>query len=106
MLQVSVVMPTHNRWAQLQRVLEGYREIAFPREAFEVIVCDDASDDDTPEQIRAFIETAPFTLRYLHQEKKGPAAARNMGINAATAPPYFATSPSSYRIKRRSSSAF
>ncbi len=84
--RVSVVMPTHNRWGQLRQTLEGYREVAFPRDAFEVLVCDDASDDDTPEQIRSFAATAPYTLRYLRQEKKGPAAARNLGINAATAP--------------------
>ncbi len=85
-LQVSVVMPTHNRWAQIRRVLEGYREQAIGLDRFEVLVCDDASDDETPEQVRAFAATAPYTLRYLHQGKKGPAAARNMGINAANAP--------------------
>ena len=58
----------------------------FPPDAFEVPVCDAASDDDTPEQIRAFAATAPYTLRYLRQEKKGPAPAHNMGIGAATAP--------------------
>jgi len=84
--QISVVMPTHNRWAQLRRVLEGYREQAIGPDQFEVLVCDDASDDDTPEQVRAFAATAPYTLRYLRQEKKGPAAARNMGIEAANAP--------------------
>lgn len=85
-IRVSVVMPTHNRWDQLRRVLEGYREVAFPLDDFEVLVCDDASDDDTPTLIRTFAETAPYTLRYLRQEKKGPAAARNMGIKAAAAP--------------------
>ncbi len=85
-LQVSVVMPTHNRWAQLSRVLEGYREQTIGLDQFEVIVCDDASDDGTPDRVRAFAETAPYALRYLRQEKKGPAAARNMGIGAARAP--------------------
>jgi glycosyltransferase involved in cell wall biosynthesis len=85
-IQVSVVMPTHNRWAQLQRVLEGYREQGIGCEAFEVLVCDDASTDDTPERVRAFAADAPYALRYLRQEKKGPAAARNLGIGAARAP--------------------
>lgn len=85
-IRVSVVMPTHNRWAQLRQVLEGYRSQTIDLAEFEVLVCDDASGDDTPERVRAFAETAPYALRYLRQEKKGPAAARNMGINAASAP--------------------
>jgi glycosyltransferase involved in cell wall biosynthesis len=85
-IQISVVMPTFNRWAQLQRVLEGYGAQSIGTGAFEVLVCDDASSDDTPAQVRAFAETAPYRLHYLRQEKKGPAAARNMGIAAASAP--------------------
>ncbi len=84
--RVSVVMPTHNRWGQLRRVLEGYREQSIDAATFEVLVCDDASDDDTPDRVAAFAATAPYALRYLRQEKKGPAAARNLGIGAARAP--------------------
>lgn len=82
----SVVIPTHNRWAQLRRVLEGYREQTLDRARFEVLVCDDASDDDTPALVQAFAREAPYPLRYLRQGKKGPAAARNLGAAAAAAP--------------------
>jgi glycosyltransferase involved in cell wall biosynthesis len=84
--QVSVVVPTHNRWAQLARVLEGYREQRLPADRFEVLVCDDASDDDTPARVEAFAAGAPYRLRSLRQEKRGPAAARNLGAGAARAP--------------------
>ena len=84
--QVSVVVPTHNRWAQLARVLEGYREQRLPPDRFEVLVCDDASDDDTPGRVESFAAGAPYWLRYLRQEKRGPAAARNLGAGAARAP--------------------
>ncbi|MGN6814254.1 MAG: glycosyltransferase family 2 protein, partial [Thermomicrobiales bacterium] len=42
-LQVSVVIPTYNRWAQLVQVLDGYRTQTLPPATFEVLVCDDAS---------------------------------------------------------------
>lgn len=85
-LQVSVVIPTHNRWSQLRRVLEGYREQTIGLDSFEVLVCDDASDDDTPARVREFSATAPYQLRLFQQAKKGPASARNLGAAAARAP--------------------
>ncbi|HET8626929.1 MAG TPA: glycosyltransferase [Thermomicrobiales bacterium] len=81
--RASVVIPTHNRWAQLSRVLAAYAELAPGEPPFEVIVCDDASDDETPGAVAAF--AAPYPLAYQRQEKKGPAAARNLGIRAARA---------------------
>ena len=47
MPDVSVVIPTHNRWAQLRRVLDGYAGQCRSAPPFEVLVCDDASDDET-----------------------------------------------------------
>ncbi len=86
-LQVSVVMPTYNRWAQLQQVLAGYCTQALDADQFEVLVCDDASTDETAAQIAALIPTLPYTLHYHRQEQnKGPAAARNLGIASAKAP--------------------
>lgn len=84
--RVSVVIPTHNRWGQLRRVLEGYARQTVDRDRFELLVCDDASTDQTPERLREFAATAPYRLCPLGQGKKGPAAARNLGIAAATAP--------------------
>ena len=39
---VSVVIPTHNRWDQLRRVLEGYTRQTVGCGRFELLVCDDA----------------------------------------------------------------
>jgi GT2 family glycosyltransferase len=84
--RASVVIPTHNRWAQLRRALDGYaRQTVAPRD-FDVLVCDDASDDETPERLGEYAATAPYSLRPLRQQKRGPAAARNLGIAHARAP--------------------
>lgn len=85
-IAASVVIPTHNRWPQLRRVLDGFAAQAGASEAFEVLVCDDASDDDTTINVTSFAASAPFPLIYQRLEKRGPAAARNAGIHAARGP--------------------
>ncbi len=85
-MDASVVIPTHNRWEQLRCVLEGYGRQTVASSRFEVLVCDDASTDETPGRVRDFAATAPYRVRYLRQEKKGPAAARNRGVEAADSP--------------------
>lgn len=80
---VSVVIPTYNRARVLARALEGYRLQPEPRLIKELLVVDDGSDDDTGAMVRDFSNRAPFPVRYLRQEKKGPAAARNYGIREA-----------------------
>jgi glycosyltransferase involved in cell wall biosynthesis len=85
--QVSVVIQTYNRWDQLRQVLDGYRTQTLPPAAFEVLVCDDASTDQTPAQVTAYATTAPYALRLLPTASNaGPAAARNRGLRAAQAP--------------------
>jgi GT2 family glycosyltransferase len=86
-LKISVVIPTYNRWDQLRQVLDGYRTQTLPPAAFEVLVCDDASTDQTPAQVTAYATTAPYALRLLPiASNAGPAAARNRGLRAAQAP--------------------
>lgn len=85
-LVASVVIPTHNRWSQLRRVLDGFAEEASRVEPFEVLVCDDASDDDTAAGCREYALAAPYTVVHLRQAKRGPAAARNLGLAVARAP--------------------
>lgn len=81
-MDASIVIPTYNRAAKLENLLRCLeRQRGVP--AFEVLVCDDGSSDDT----RAVAESAAgrIDLRYLHQPDLGFRAgqARNMGISAA-----------------------
>ncbi|HEY8460613.1 MAG TPA: glycosyltransferase [Blastocatellia bacterium] len=79
-MEVSVVIPTHNRSGPLARTLLNLSKQRFT-ESWEVIVVNNRSTDDTDEVVRA--QRFPAPLRLIHEEKPGASAARNAGIAAA-----------------------
>lgn len=77
---VSVIIPTHNRAQLLVRAIRSVLAQTYRR--LEIVVVDDASDDETSDVIRRF---GDGRIRYIrHDSPKGGAAARNSGIEAAT----------------------
>ena len=73
-MQISVVIPTHNRISTLPRALDSV--LAHTRQANEIIVVDDGSEDDTATLVaRDYAE-----CRYLYQPNRGVSSARNLGI--------------------------
>ena len=81
MIQVSVVIPTHNRAHTLKRALDSV--LAQRGVSFEVIVVDDGSTDETRELIASSPHLLPregAKVKYFYQPNRGPAAARNLGI--------------------------
>jgi GT2 family glycosyltransferase len=76
----SVVVPTHDRFDILVRVLQSVEKQAGAP-PFEVIVADDGSTDSTPSEIPKLRFPFPFT--YLPLPKGGPARARNAGVRSA-----------------------
>ena len=83
-LDVSVVIPSRNRRADLARCLSALAAQDFPKEKFEVIVCDDGSTESLVEAVEDANRTG-LRVRYVRQGAKGPAAARNLGIHNARA---------------------
>src|SRR3954452_3482097 len=84
--RVTVVAATHNRARRLEALLASLAEQTIGTEAFEVVIVDDASQDDTPAVLERAL-AGPLDLRVLRQaEGGGQAAARNAGWRAATAP--------------------
>jgi len=74
---VSVVIPTFNRAALLREALESVFAQSYAD--YEVIVVDDGSTDETPRMIEEYGER----VRYVRQENRGAAEARNHGVSAA-----------------------
>ena len=79
--RVSVVVPTRNRRALVERALDCV--LAQDGVEVEVIVVDDASDDDTPTWL-ASVDERVVVVR--NDERLGVAATRNVGLEHATSP--------------------
>lgn len=78
---VSVVVPTHERTAQLRRCLQSLLALRYP--AYEIIVVDNApGSSETADFIRQNYGDVPH-IRYLCEKNRGAARARNRGIEAA-----------------------
>ncbi|MDF1875400.1 glycosyltransferase family 2 protein [Sulfurimonas sp. SAG-AH-194-I05] len=76
-MQITVIIPTYNRYTLLRRALESvYAQTHMPHE---VIIIDDGSTDAT-----AQIQTDFPHVKYIYQENKGVSSARNLGIRNST----------------------
>jgi glycosyltransferase involved in cell wall biosynthesis len=82
MTEVTVVIPTRNRWPTLQLTIES--ALAQEDVDIELVVIDDGSTDETARALAAFADKRVSFAR--HPAPLGPARARNAGIERATAP--------------------
>ncbi len=73
-MQISVIIPTHNRASILARALDSV--LAQTLQPREIIVVDDGSEDDTT----TLLARDYPACRYLHQPNRGVSSARNLGI--------------------------
>ncbi len=81
-MQLSVVIPTWNRYRVLARTLEAllHQEEA---PAFEVLVVDDGSTDATADVVTQIQLQSPVPVHYLYQPNRKQGAARNLGARRA-----------------------
>ncbi len=84
---VSVVVPTHDRSDRCAELLRRLASQSIGPDRFEVLVVDDCSTDDTPDVVASAVGEVPYRLVALRTPVNGgPAAARNLGWRAASAP--------------------
>ncbi len=74
---ISVITPTYNRSHFLPDAIDSIQKQNYPN--LEIIIVDDGSTDNTKEVVQNFARN----IKYIYQENKGPAAARNAGIKEA-----------------------
>lgn len=79
--EVSVIVPTYNRAALVERALRSV--LAQTRQVEEIIVVDDGSTDDTEQRLKQLFGSR---IHYVWQPNAGVSAARNRGLRMATGP--------------------
>jgi glycosyltransferase involved in cell wall biosynthesis len=82
--EISVVIPTYNRFEMLERALKSVLAQSF--KDFEIIIVDDASTDNTLEQAQRVFkaEIEMGIIEYIRNEKnQGRSVCRNTGIKLA-----------------------
>lgn len=82
--EISIVVCTHNRAASLKQALASLYELETGGVfTYEVLVVDNASQDNTPEVIAAAARESKSPLRGVYEPQKGIVSARNRGVMEA-----------------------
>lgn len=81
---LSVVIPTHDRPADLQLVIDALMAQEADGISYEVIVVDNNSREETRAVVdRALARGTPVPLRYVREPRQGVSYARNTGVRVA-----------------------
>ena len=83
-IRLALVIPVQNHTEFLLQCLSLLASQCFPREDWEVLICDDGSTEDIRSAVDSFKKT--LNVKFLQQKPKGPAAARNLGIRGSESP--------------------
>jgi mycofactocin glycosyltransferase len=84
---VSIVIPSYNRTKELERCIRSLFILDYPTDCLEIIVVDDASNDETSmmlQHLQQEASTYGLTIRTLYHEKQlGAGMSRNTGTEVA-----------------------
>lgn len=81
------MVSTHGRARRLERLLASLRAQTLPRDAFELVVVDNCSDDDTPDVLAGAMARNDLPLTVVrHDVPGGPATGRDAGWRRCSAP--------------------
>ena len=83
MIQLSVIIPTKNRVASLERTLKSIVSQTLDKSVFEVIVVDNGSTDTTKELSNQYSSVFE-NFKYVYEEKAGLHYGRHTGMRSAS----------------------
>lgn len=84
-LNVTIVVPTHNRAALLRRSLASIFGIALPAGVkADLLVINNRCTDDTSDVVRDLARRAPLPVREVAEDRTGLGYARNRGLKEAS----------------------
>jgi glycosyltransferase involved in cell wall biosynthesis len=78
---VSIILPTWNRSRFLAQAFASIRAQTWPE--WELVIVDDGSTDDTRATVERLRPEMPRDVHYVYQANRGPAAARDVGLDHA-----------------------
>jgi glycosyltransferase involved in cell wall biosynthesis len=81
MLLISIILPTYERAHFIEKAINAISQQTYS--CWELIIIDDGSTDNTEELVKELSVNIKNEIKYLKQENKGPAVARNTGIKKA-----------------------
>src|SRR5262245_24679898 len=81
---IAAIICTYNRSSLLRGMLESLTAQTLPTTAFEVVVVDDGSVDDTSQVVEAF--RGRLALQSVRQRNAGLASAKNHGLFRTRSP--------------------
>jgi len=86
--KISILVPTHDEENAIESKLENIKNVSYPREKMEIIVADDASEDNTVLKVENFIKRNPnLNIRLVRQNPRaGKSAALNKALKVSTNP--------------------
>lgn len=79
----SVVLPTFDEAAIVERKLQELASLEYPAERLEIVVADD-STDATPDLVESFAADVPIPVTLVRGEREGVATAVNRAVEAAS----------------------
>ncbi|MFD2260506.1 glycosyltransferase family 2 protein [Chelativorans composti] len=82
--KVSLIVPTYNVEQYIEEFLASVTSQTTGLRNLEAIIVDDGSTDRSGEIAQAWARRFPKTIKYIRQENRGAAAARNTGLDHAT----------------------
>ena len=83
---ITVVVPTFNRSAHLEVLLDSLLHVQPPSCSYDIVVADNGSTDDTADVVRRVAARSPIPLRRIEETRHGAAYARNAAMRATTRP--------------------
>lgn len=85
MIDTSIVVPVYNERNNIQTLIQAINKQTYPKDKFELIICDNNSTDGTKKRIREIETEFSVDLQLVvESEIQSSYAARNKGIRAAS----------------------
>jgi len=86
--EVSILIPVHNEEANIESKLENVGNVLYSKEKMEIMVADDASNDNTVDKVESFMQKYPnLTIKLVRQNPRaGKSAALNKALQVSTKP--------------------